>query len=94
MRDLRYRDLKYRDIDKSRYACDVLFINLKNPPSPLLAVPNVGAHPLTASAPITVLKLSGLAVDSSWPNSVKQTSRCSFQMDWYARLQLLRTLAF
>ena len=29
------------------------------PPSPLLAVPNVTAHPLTASVPITVLLYSG-----------------------------------
>jgi len=30
------------------------------PPSPLLAVPNVTAHPLTASVPITVLLYGGL----------------------------------
>jgi len=29
------------------------------PPSPLLAVPNVTAHPLTASVPITVLLFDG-----------------------------------
>jgi len=29
------------------------------PPSPLLAVPNVTAHPLTASVPITVLLYNG-----------------------------------
>jgi len=28
-------------------------------PRPLLAVPNVTAHPLTASVPITVLQYSG-----------------------------------
>jgi len=29
------------------------------PPSPLIAVPNVTAHPLTASVPITVLLYNG-----------------------------------
>jgi len=31
-----------------------------SPPSPLLAVPNVTAHPSTASVPITVLLYNGL----------------------------------
>jgi len=33
-----------------------------SPPSPLLAVPNVTAHPSTASVPITVLLYNGPAV--------------------------------
>ena len=31
----------------------------RSPPSPLLAVPNVTAHPSTASVPITVLLYNG-----------------------------------
>ena len=31
----------------------------RNPPRPLLAVPNITAHPSTASVPITVLLYSG-----------------------------------
>ena len=32
----------------------------RNPPRPLLTVPNVTAHPSTASVPITVLRYNGL----------------------------------
>ena len=36
------------------------------PPSPLLAVPNVTAHPSTASVPITVLLYDGCSAVLMW----------------------------
>ena len=63
------------------------------PPSPIVAVPNITAHPSTASVPITVLLYDGLLL-CGFNVATKGLTVCDvkariLQQLWFARYQLI-----